>query len=103
MESLTMFPNSSATDRINNALATLRNDMLDLKQQDVQLMNQLLSINNNIQTLAKRRPISGRQRKTKYTLVNGRRKFVNRQESIPEEDSSSTDSDSDESLSGIES
>ncbi|XP_060069615.1 uncharacterized protein LOC132549681 [Ylistrum balloti] len=101
METVPTASNSSATDRINSALATLRSDMLDLRQQDVQLMQQLMSINENIQTLTKRRPYSGRQRKTKYT-INGRRKFINRSESIPEEESSSADSDSDESLTGIE-
>ncbi|XP_069108256.1 uncharacterized protein [Argopecten irradians] len=102
MESVQIQANSTSAERITNALASLRNDMLDLRQQDVQLMKQLICINNNIRTLIKRRPNSGRQRKTKYTLANGRRKFVNRQESIPEEDLSSTDYDSDESLSGNE-
>ncbi|XP_033739296.1 uncharacterized protein LOC117326681 [Pecten maximus] len=94
--------NSTATDRINSALATLKSDMLDLRQQDVQLMQQLICINDNIKALTKRRPNSGRQRITKQSLLNGRRKFINQNESIPEEDSSSADSDSDESLSGIE-
>ncbi|XP_060069612.1 uncharacterized protein LOC132549678 [Ylistrum balloti] len=101
METVPTASNSSATDRINSALATLRSDMLDLRQQDVQLLQQLMSINENIQTLTKRRPNSGRQRKTKY-MINGRRKFIHRSESIPEEESSSADSDSDESLTGIE-
>ncbi|XP_060069611.1 uncharacterized protein LOC132549677 [Ylistrum balloti] len=101
METVPTASNSAATDRINSALATLRSDMLDLRQQDVQLMQQLMSINENIQTLTKRRPYSGRQRKTKC-MINGRRKFINRSELIPEEESSSADSDSDESLTGIE-
>ncbi|OWF52475.1 uncharacterized protein LOC110447670 [Mizuhopecten yessoensis] len=100
MESSQISSNSTATDRINSALATLRRDMLDLRQQDVQLMQQLIRINANIKTLTKRRPNSGRQRKTKYSLLNGRKKFISLNESIPEEDSSSADSDSDASLSG---
>ncbi|XP_069108265.1 uncharacterized protein [Argopecten irradians] len=89
----------NACDRINTALATLRSEMLDLRQQDVQLMNQLMSINNNIKTLAKQRSHPGRQLKKKHLSVKGRRKFISLHESIPEEDSSSADSDSDASIS----
>ncbi|XP_021349191.1 uncharacterized protein LOC110447668 [Mizuhopecten yessoensis] len=102
MESVQISSDNTATDRINSALATLRSDMLDIRQQDVQLMQQLMSINDNIKTLTKRRPNSGRQRKTKYTLLNGRRKCINLNETIPEEDSISADSDSDGNLSGNE-
>lgn len=53
------------------ALSTLRNELLDLRSQDVKLMKQLLNINDTIQTLTKRhgghkrpqRTISGFQRR----------------------------------------
>ncbi|XP_060069696.1 uncharacterized protein LOC132549754 [Ylistrum balloti] len=76
--------NTTATDRINSALATLRNEMADLRQQDVMLMKQLININDTIQSLAKRRPSSHRPLKKKLSFVNGRRAFVNSDESIPE-------------------
>ncbi|XP_069138450.1 uncharacterized protein [Argopecten irradians] len=89
----------NACERISNALVILRSEMLELRQQDVQLMDQLLSINNNIKTLTRRRMNPNRQTKKKYSSVKGRRKFINLNESIPEEDSSSADSDSDVSIS----
>ncbi|OWF52477.1 uncharacterized protein LOC110447674 [Mizuhopecten yessoensis] len=76
----------SSTDRINNALATLRSEMLDLRQQDGQLMQQLMRINDNIKTLSKRRQAPSRSTKKKFSLVKGRRKFINPNESIPEEE-----------------
>ncbi|OWF52478.1 uncharacterized protein LOC110447675 [Mizuhopecten yessoensis] len=127
---LTSAPASgSATDRINGALATLRSEMADLRQQDVMLMKQLININDTIQSLAKRRPSSHRPLKKKLSFVNGRREFVNSDESIPEhstnfqqkrmtwsfsgsfcsidsssstEDMGCVDSDSDESFCGTE-
>ncbi|OWF52476.1 hypothetical protein KP79_PYT06866 [Mizuhopecten yessoensis] len=91
----------NTTDRINNALAALRSEMFDLRQQDGQLMKQLICINENIKTLSKR-PIPARPIRKRMSLVKGRRKFINPNESIPEEDSSSADSDSDDSVSGTE-
>ncbi|XP_060069609.1 uncharacterized protein LOC132549675 [Ylistrum balloti] len=88
-----------SSDRINNALATLRSEMLDLRQQDIKLMKQLVSINDSIKSLTKRRSNPGRPMKKKFSLVKGRRKFINLNESIPEEDSSS---DSDDSLCSTE-
>ncbi|XP_060069688.1 uncharacterized protein LOC132549748 [Ylistrum balloti] len=124
MESAHTTSKTSVSDRINGALATLRSEMLDLRQQDVQLMKQLMCINDNIQTLSKRRSSNTPLRK-KLALVNGRMIFVNVDEfttkrqnrsslsrtltgsvsSIEEtssstEDLSSLDSDSDDSLCG---
>ncbi|XP_033740480.1 uncharacterized protein LOC117327539 [Pecten maximus] len=86
METLMTSPPASntATDRINTALATLRSEMADLRQQDVMLMKQLIHINDTIQSLSKRRPSSHRPLKKKLSFVNGRREFVNSDESIPE-------------------
>ncbi|OWF52474.1 uncharacterized protein LOC110447667 [Mizuhopecten yessoensis] len=115
----------TATDRINNALATLRSDMLDIRQQDVQLMQQLMCINDNIKTLTKRKRCSSKPLRKKLALVNDRMIFVNIDESTSDrhrrsfmsrsltgslssiegtsnstEDLSSPDSDSDDSLCG---
>ncbi|XP_069138464.1 uncharacterized protein [Argopecten irradians] len=75
---------NNAGDRLNNALATLRSEMADLRQQDVMLMKQLIHINDTIQSLSKRRPSTHRPLKKKLSFVNGRREFVNSDESIPE-------------------
>ncbi|XP_033740478.1 uncharacterized protein LOC117327537 [Pecten maximus] len=125
MESAQTTSNTAASDRINSALATLRSEMLDLRQQDVQLMKQLLSINDNIKTLSKRKRSSSTPLRKKLALINGRMTFVNIDEPISNrqtqsfmsrgrtgslssiedtssstEDLSSIDSDSDESLCG---
>ncbi|XP_033740477.1 uncharacterized protein LOC117327536 [Pecten maximus] len=125
MESAQTAFNIATTDRITSALATLRSEMLDLRQQDVQLMKQLMNINNNIQTLTKRHKNSEKPLRKKLALVNGRMSFVNIDESISKrknqfsisrhlsgsfssiegsssstEDLSSLDSDSDDSLFG---
>ncbi|XP_060069607.1 uncharacterized protein LOC132549674 [Ylistrum balloti] len=76
----------SSTERISNALATLRSEMLDLRQQDGQLMKQLLCINENIKSLSKRKPVQRGSLKKKINLLKGRRRFINRNDSIPEED-----------------
>ncbi|XP_069108236.1 uncharacterized protein [Argopecten irradians] len=81
MESITS--NIGATDKITNALATLRSEMLDLRQQDMQLMKQLMCINDNIQTLAGRRKKSDKPLRKKLALVNGRMSFVNIDEYMP--------------------
>ncbi|XP_033740476.1 uncharacterized protein LOC117327535 [Pecten maximus] len=76
---------ASGTDRINDALATLKREMMDLRQQDVHLMKQLIGINDTIQKLSKQRPGSYGPLRKKFAIVNGRRTFVNNNESIPEE------------------
>ncbi|XP_021349188.1 uncharacterized protein LOC110447665 [Mizuhopecten yessoensis] len=76
---------ASSTDRINDALATLKKKMVDLRQQDVHLMKQLISINDTIQKLSKQRPGLHGPVKKKFAILNGRRVFVNHNESIPEE------------------
>ncbi|XP_060069617.1 uncharacterized protein LOC132549684 [Ylistrum balloti] len=76
---------ASVSDRINEALATLKTEMVNLRQQDVHLMKQLIGINDTIQKLSKQRPGSHSPHKEKFTIPNGRRTFVNKTESIPEE------------------
>ncbi|XP_063403969.1 uncharacterized protein LOC134687528 isoform X2 [Mytilus trossulus] len=70
---------NNVDDRITLALNTLRNELLDLRSQDVKLMKQLLNINDTIQTLFKlqghtRQPrtFSGHQRRcmSSYMLPN---------------------------------
>lgn len=43
---------SKATDRINKALLTLKNELMELRSQDVELMRQLLHINDTIKELS---------------------------------------------------
>ncbi|XP_021349189.1 uncharacterized protein LOC110447666 [Mizuhopecten yessoensis] len=125
MESAQSTSTITATDRINSALATLKSDMIDLRQQDVQLLKQLMCINENIQKLTKRKGSSSTPLRKKLALVNGRMNFVNIDESITDkknhciitghlsgslasiedssnsaEDLSSADSDSDDSICG---
>ncbi|XP_069138378.1 uncharacterized protein [Argopecten irradians] len=76
---------ASVTDRINDAFATLKREMVDLRQQDVHLMKQLIGINDTIQKLSKQRPGSQGPLRKKFALINGRRKFVSSDEPIPEE------------------
>ncbi|XP_063404504.1 uncharacterized protein LOC134687968 [Mytilus trossulus] len=45
----------NGADRVNMAIATLRNDLLEMRNQDVQLMKQLLNINVTIQKIAHQR------------------------------------------------
>lgn len=55
---------SSVDERITLALSTLRNELLDLRSQDVKLMKQLLNINDTIQTLTKRHGVHMRHTKS---------------------------------------
>ena len=54
--------NDNATQRVNSALAVLRNELDEMRNQDVQLMKQLLNINSSIQQLSKRNTHSRRVR-----------------------------------------
>ncbi|XP_060069616.1 uncharacterized protein LOC132549683 [Ylistrum balloti] len=82
--------NINSADRINCALATLRSDMIDLRQQDVKLMKQLMCINDNIQTLTKLKRTSGKPLRKKLALVNGRMSFVNIDDAVLERKSHQT-------------
>ncbi|KAH3746425.1 uncharacterized protein LOC127848713 [Dreissena polymorpha] len=44
---------NAATDRISNALATLRDEMKSLRHQDVTLMRQFITMNDTIRSLSK--------------------------------------------------
>lgn len=55
---------TSETDRMNNALATLRSGLTEIRQQDVQLMRQLMNISSSIQQLTKEQKYTKRSKKT---------------------------------------
>jgi len=46
--------NDNATERVNSALAVLRSELSEIRDQDVQLMKQLLNINDSIKELSKK-------------------------------------------------
>lgn len=46
--------NDNATERVNSALAVLRSELGEMRDQDVQLMKQLLNINDSIKELSKK-------------------------------------------------
>ncbi|XP_076077881.1 uncharacterized protein LOC143048213 [Mytilus galloprovincialis] len=54
--------NDNATERVTSALAVLRNELSEMRNQDVQLMKQLLNINNSIQQLSKKNKSTKRVR-----------------------------------------
>ena len=69
----------NATDRVNSALATLRNELSEMRNQDVQLMKQLLNINNSIQQLSKRQKHSKRVK-----IINrGKRPLLSEMFTVP--------------------
>ncbi|XP_061176350.1 uncharacterized protein LOC133185256 [Saccostrea echinata] len=53
----------SATDRVNAAFATLQSELREIRTQDISLMKQLLSINDSIQNLSRRRSDKSRARR----------------------------------------
>lgn len=46
--------NDNATERVNSALAVLRSELSEIRDQDVQLMKQLLNINDSIKELSQK-------------------------------------------------
>lgn len=52
----------NATERVNTALAALRTELSDMRNQDVQLMKQLMNINSSIQQLTKKQKHSKRSK-----------------------------------------
>lgn len=53
----------SATDRVNAAFATLQSELREIRTQDISLMKQLLSINDSIQRLSKKKGDKSRARR----------------------------------------
>ena len=52
----------NATERVNTALAALRTELSEMRNQDVQLMKQLMNINSSIQQLTKTQKHSKRSK-----------------------------------------
>mmetsp|Transcript_29730 Transcript_29730/g.47377 ORF Transcript_29730/g.47377 Transcript_29730/m.47377 type:complete len:113 (-) Transcript_29730:7-345(-) len=53
----------SATERVNAAFATLQSELKEIRTQDISLMKQLLSINDSIQKLSKKKGDKSRARR----------------------------------------
>lgn len=63
---------ANATERVNTALAALRTELSDMRNQDVQLMKQLMNINNSIQQLTKKQKSTKRSKGSKSQKTNFR-------------------------------
>ncbi|CAG2222058.1 uncharacterized protein [Mytilus edulis] len=66
----------NGADRVNMAIATLRNDLLEMRNQDVQLMKQLLHINVTIQKMTN-------ERRYQWTKSSTNNHIPKRQQSVP--------------------
>ena len=60
----------NATERVNSALTLLRTELNEMRNQDVQLMRQLMNMNNSIQQLTKHQKQKKRSRSSKTQRTN---------------------------------
>ncbi|XP_063402035.1 uncharacterized protein LOC134686298 [Mytilus trossulus] len=86
---------ANATERVNTALAALRTELSDMRNQDVQLMKQLMNINNSIQQLTKKQKSSKRSKGSKSQKTNFKEMIRTSTLSKIDEDSTSSSSESD--------
>ncbi|KAL4233330.1 hypothetical protein ACF0H5_008012 [Mactra antiquata] len=97
---------NAATDRINSALQTLRDEMKSLRHQDVTLMSQFFTMNDKIQSLSKGQKYNQTSNipsnnkyvtKPRRSISGLRRKRMNKYcDVIPEERDHQSNSSSDE-------